>query len=213
MTSGGEDYSKNVFINCPFDSKYKKLLRPILFTIIYLGYNPRIASERSDSGEARFAKICEIISASKFSIHDISRLKASKKSEYYRLNMPFELGVDTGCRFFGNNKFKEKRCIIFEKERYSYQKALSDLSGFDIKAHNNSPRKVIEELRHWFVENDRITADSATVIWDNFNLFMTDFELTTTTKGYEKKDIQNMPDNEFVHFIKEWLSSRGNKVS
>ena len=58
MTSDGEDFSRNVFINCPFDAKYSKLLRPILFTIIYLGYNPRIASERSDSGEARFSIIC-----------------------------------------------------------------------------------------------------------------------------------------------------------
>src|SRR6266404_2208861 len=30
-------FSKNVFINCPFDSEYNSLLRPILFTIIYLG--------------------------------------------------------------------------------------------------------------------------------------------------------------------------------
>ena len=78
MTSDDEDFSKNVFINCSFDSKYTKLLRPILFTIIYLGYNPRIASERSDSGEARFTKICKLVSESKFSIHEISRLRASK---------------------------------------------------------------------------------------------------------------------------------------
>ncbi|MGO9620326.1 MAG: hypothetical protein ACLPT6_02850 [Desulfobaccales bacterium] len=205
MISDGEDFSKNIFINCPFDSKYTKLLRPILFTIIYLGYNPRIASERSDSGEARFTKICELIGNSKFSIHDISRLKASKKLEYYRLNMPYELGVDIGCRLFGSDKFKEKRCIIFEKDKYSYQKALSDLSGFDIKAHNNKPRKIIEELRYWFVENDAIMPDSATIIWDNFNLFMTDFELTTTAKGYEQKDIQKMPIHEFIYFIKKWL--------
>lgn len=208
MTSHGEDFSRNVFINCPFDSKYSKLLRPILFTIIYLGYNPRIASERSDSGEARFGKICELIGDSKFSIHDISRLKASKKLEYYRLNMPYELGVDIGCRLFGSDKFKEKRCIIFEKEKYSYQKALSDLAGFDIKAHNNKPRKIIEELRHWFVENDAIMTDSATTIWDNFNLFMTDFELITTAKGYEQKDIQTMGVHEFIHFIKEWFSKK-----
>lgn len=206
MTSD-EDFSKNVFINCPFDSKYSKLLRPILFTIIYLGYIPHIASERSDSGEVRFNKICKLISESRFSIHDISRLKASKKLEYFRLNMPFELGIDIGCRLFGNDKVKGKRCIIFEKERYSYQKALSDLSGFDIKAHNDKPRKIVEELRHWFVENDAIVAESATIIWDNFNLFMTDFELTATTKGYEQKDIKKMGVPEFVYFIKKWLGN------
>lgn len=206
MTLENEDFFKNVFINCPFDSQYTKLLRPILFTIIYLGYNPRIASERSDSSEARFIKICELISESKFSIHDISRLKASKKSGYSRLNMPFELGVDIGCKLFGNDKVKTKRCVIFEKERYSYQKALSDLSGFDVKAHNNRPKKIIEELSNWFFEIDGIMADSPTIIWDNFHLFMTDFELTATTKGYEKKDIQKMPVPKIMYFIKEWLS-------
>jgi len=208
MTSDDENFLKNVFINCPFDSHYTKLLRPILFTVIYLGYNPRIASERSDSGEARFTKIRELISESKFSIHDISRLKAVKKLEYYRLNMPFELGIDIGCRLFGNDKYRAKQCIIFEKEKYSYQKALSDLSGFDIKAHNHKPKKIIEELRHWFVENDRIMADTATRIWDNFNLFMTDFELTATARGYEERDIQNMGVQEFINFINEWLKEK-----
>jgi len=30
-------YEWNVFINCPFDKEYFPLLRPLLFTIIYLG--------------------------------------------------------------------------------------------------------------------------------------------------------------------------------
>lgn len=208
MTPGDEDFPKNVFINCPFDSSYTKLLRPIIFTIMYLGYNPRIASKRSDSGEARFSKICDLIINSKYSIHDISRLRARKKLEYSRLNMPFELGVDIGCRYFGNDKLKEKRCVIFEKVKYSYQIALSDLSGFDIKAHNNKPKKIVEELRNWFVENDENTVASATIIWDNFNLFMTDYESTTTAKGFEPKDIQKMGVREFINYIIEWLAKK-----
>jgi hypothetical protein len=45
----GADFELNVFINCPFDEQYYPLLRPLLFTVVYLGFNPRIASERSDS--------------------------------------------------------------------------------------------------------------------------------------------------------------------
>jgi hypothetical protein len=55
------DFEKNVFINCPFDSDYYPLLRPLLFTIVYLGFNPKIALERSDSGEQRIDKICELL--------------------------------------------------------------------------------------------------------------------------------------------------------
>jgi hypothetical protein len=58
-------FDDNVFINCPFDREYYGLLRPILFTVIYLGLQPRIALERSDSGEARIEKILELIQESK----------------------------------------------------------------------------------------------------------------------------------------------------
>jgi len=111
------NFSNNVFINCPFDSDYISLLRPLLFTILYLGYNPRIASERSDSGEARFQKICELIEQSRISIHDLSRIRSVKKGEYYRLNMPFELGIDIGCRRYKNGQTKKKKCLILEKRK------------------------------------------------------------------------------------------------
>src|SRR5690625_3567196 len=42
-------FENNVFINCPFDEDYYSLLRPLLFTIVYLGYNPKIATERADN--------------------------------------------------------------------------------------------------------------------------------------------------------------------
>jgi len=44
-------FNRNVFINCPFDSQYSSFLRPILFTIIYFGFAPQIASQTADSGE------------------------------------------------------------------------------------------------------------------------------------------------------------------
>ena len=91
MNSSGLDFSRNVFINCPFDPEYIPLLRPLLFTVLFLNYNPRIASERFDSGEARINKICELIKCSRYSIHDISRIRSKKRGEYYRLNMPLEL--------------------------------------------------------------------------------------------------------------------------
>ncbi|HEX8266252.1 MAG TPA: hypothetical protein VF596_12655, partial [Pyrinomonadaceae bacterium] len=83
--SSDSDFEKNIFINCPFDDEYRILLQPLLFTIIYFNFNPRIATERSDSGEQRIDKICELIKSSKYSIHDLSRLQAKKKKEFYRL--------------------------------------------------------------------------------------------------------------------------------
>jgi len=111
------DYEKNVFINCPFDDEYLSLLRPILFTIIYLGFIPRISLESFDSGKPRFNKICELIEQSKYSIHDLSRIKARKKGEYFRLNMPFELGLDIGCRIFQKEKYSDKKHLIPRKRK------------------------------------------------------------------------------------------------
>lgn len=204
------DFSKNVFINCPFDDQYIPLLKSILFTIIYLGFTPRIALERFDSGEARINKIIDLIKASKFSIHDLSRIKSSKKSEYFRLNMSFELGVDIGCRIFKDGQAKDKKCLILEKERYRYQKALSDLSNSDIKSHDNEPEEVIRQIRDWFVVNELERADSGTIIWDSFNKFMADFYLKREKEGFQEKDIQRMPIPEFIRFINEWIIERRN---
>lgn len=66
-------FEENVFVNCPFDQQYLPLLRPLLFTVIYLGLKPRIALEAMDSGQARLDKIVGLIRDSKFSIHDLSQ--------------------------------------------------------------------------------------------------------------------------------------------
>lgn len=77
-------FSNSVFINCPFDREYYTLLRPLIYTLLYNGFNPRIATENSDSGQLRADKLIELIKSSKYSIHDLSRLQASEKNEIFR---------------------------------------------------------------------------------------------------------------------------------
>lgn len=201
-------FSKNVFVNCPFDSQYEPLLRPLLFTVLYLGYNPRIASERFDSFEQRIDKISELIENSKFTVHDISRMQASRKNELFRLNMPFELGIDYGCRLFKEGDTRNKICLVLDKERYRYHRALSDLSGVDIKEHHNEPEEIVIQIRNWFVENELAKADSATRIWDSFSEFMADFYEKREKEGFKDRDLQKMPTPEYINFIKEWLNRR-----
>ena len=78
-----EEFNKNIFVNCPFDEDYKPLLKSLLFTIIYCGFNPRIALERFDSGEGRLSKIKELIDSSIYSIHDLSRIKSNRTIYFY----------------------------------------------------------------------------------------------------------------------------------
>lgn len=200
------EFEKNVFINCPFDPEYYPLLRPLLFTIVYLGFNPKIALERSDSGEQRIDKICELIKKSKYSIHDLSRLKSNKRGEFYRLNMPFELGVDYGSRRFALNYLKRKKYLILEKGTFDYRKALSDISGVDIKNHNNKPAKVVQAIRNWFVETVGLkNVAGPTAIWYKFNDFTSDFYTRRKSEGFSDEDLDMMPVREYINFIRRWL--------
>ena len=208
--SGAREHSGfayNVFINCPFDEAYHPLLRPLLFTVIYLGYNPRIATERSDSAENRIDKISGLIRDSKYSIHDLSRLKAAEAGEFSRMNMPFELGIEYGCRLFGPAPMDSKQCLLLEKKRYDFMKALSDLSGVDIKDHANEPDEVVRAVHNWFVETVGLRGvDSPTVIWDKFNYFASDFYDARKSEGFTDDDLNMMPVPEYIDFIKDWVA-------
>lgn len=147
----GGDFEKNVFVNCPFDDDFRQLLLGIVFTIIYFGYKPRLSLERADSAESRIQKILGLIEESKFGIHDLSRMVSKGKDEHYRMNMPFELGIDYGCQKLKDGKWSQKKILILEKERYRFQKAISDLSGSDIKHHDDEVDKAINAVRDWLV--------------------------------------------------------------
>jgi hypothetical protein len=200
------EFHKNVFINCPFDDEYRLLLRALLFTVACLGFNPKIALESSDSGEIRLSKICTLIRDSKYSIHDLSRLQSKSADEFYRLNMPFELGIDYGCRQYSSNHLREKRCLILERERFNFMKAISDLSGVDIKNHKNEPAHLVREVRNWFVETVGVRGiASPTVLWYRFNGFMLDFHDKRKAEGFSDEDLDMMPVPEFITFIQEWV--------
>jgi hypothetical protein len=201
-------FNVSVFINCPFDEEYKTLLRPMLFTLVYVGLTPRLASEESDSLEQRIEKILRLIKACKYSIHDLSRLKADKPKQFFRMNMPFELGVDYGCRRIASNHLRTKRSLILEKKRYDIQKALSDLNGVDIKSHDNNPARTVQALQHWLIETVGLTkVDSPSVIWDKFNKFNYDFYERRKAQGYSKGDLKMMPVPLYIQFIKQWITA------
>lgn len=143
------DFNKDVFINCPFDDKYASLFHAMIFTVHDVGFRPRCALEESNAGTVRFTKILEIISECKYGIHDLSRTELDIGSRLPRFNMPLELGVDLGCKAFGNLHQKEKVLLILDVKPYRYQKFVSDISGQDIKAHGRNVKQLIEIVRNW----------------------------------------------------------------
>jgi len=198
-------FKDNVFVNCPFDDEYLALLRPILFTIIYLGLKPRIALEAMDAGEARLDKIVGLIAESKFAIHDISRIEAARAGDLYRLNMPFELGIDFGCRKFGRGQLKEKRSLVLEAERYRYKAALSDLAGVDIESHDNDPYKVAGIVRNWLKNTCHFPAAGPSKITSAFTDFMADNFDKLTSDGFSPTDIETLQVAELIECMEEWV--------
>lgn len=173
-----------------------------------LGFSPRIATERSDSGENRIDKICGLIRQSKYSIHDLSRLRAGGVGEFYRMNMPFELGIEYGCRLFGHAPMNEKRCLILEKDLHEFRKALSDLSGIDVKRHDDEPEGVIRAVRDWFVETVGLRRiASPTVLWFRFTDFASDFYDARKKEGFSDDDLNMMPVPEYIDFIRSWVET------
>src|SRR5579875_1306559 len=166
-------YTDSIFINCPFDDEYADLLRALVFTIYRCGFVPRSALEEDDASDLRIEKIVRLIEKCKYGIHDISRTELDHKTSLPRFNMPFELGIFWGAKKFGKKIHKEKTALIFEKEKYNYQKYFSDLNGVDVKAHGNNVEQIISAVRNWLhTTSGRKTIPSAEIIRKNFVEFI-----------------------------------------
>jgi len=112
------------------------------------GLRPRCALEVSDAGEVRITKIARIVKSCRWGIHDGSctGLDANKLP---RFNMPLELGLFLGAKWFAPSPQIRKSCLILDVEKYRYQKFISDVAGQDIAAHGDDPSKAIRAVRDW----------------------------------------------------------------
>ena len=142
-------YEDSVFLNVPFDRKYARLFDALVFAVHDCGFTARSALEVEDSGQARVEKILNIIEQSKFGIHDISRAGIDRTTRLARFNMPLELGFFLGAKRYGSARDRDKCCLILDRERFRYRNFCSDISGQDIRAHNDQPRDAIRAVRDW----------------------------------------------------------------
>jgi hypothetical protein len=197
--------SKKVFINCPFDNHFFPLLKSLLFTLIYLDFEPQI-SETADCGQVRINRIKKLMKNSQYSIHDLSRMDALKKGELPRFNMPFECGMDFGFKLSGKKVMNKKKFLILEKKKYRYQKVISDISGNDIRSHKNNPENLIRATRDWFAINNT-KADYAKEIWLAYNEFIFDYEGIIASKGCNPNDIFSLTFKDVIINMRTWIKN------
>jgi hypothetical protein len=197
-------FDTNVFINCPFDAEYNTLQRPLIYTIIHLGLEPQLSQTKS-SAITRIEQIKKLIRESKFSIHDLSRCKPIESNQLPRFNMPFELGLDMGCFEYGGRKFRDKKVLILETDRYHYQKVLSDIAGQDIENHNDNPKTLVNKVRNWFSCLDNVKTYPETIdIWKAYNEFINDLSKKLW------RDLDDIIVADFIKLAKNWVQKLKN---
>ena len=200
-------FEKCVFVNCPFDPEFRQIMLAMVFTIKRLNFFPRLALERNNSAESRIRKIVDLIDESKFGLHDLSRMESKKANELARMNMPFELGIDYGCKHMKGGKWSDKRILVLDTSQYRYQAALSDLAGSDIRSHNNDAKTAIREVRDWLVTESLGTGPSFRALWSDFNYFNAFLADRLEEIGSEPEDIDEMPVPEVMHYMEEWFDA------
>lgn len=198
-------FDRSVFLNCPFDEEFSPILQAIAFCITDMGFQPRLAPENADNAQNRLDRIVELIRASKYGIHDLSRCKSTGPDQYSRMNMPFELGLDHGCARFGHTAESGKAILVLEATRYDFQKTLSDISGWDIAAHGHDHIKAVKAVRNWLVHIANADPVGPTRILDNYATFQEWYLERERYRGSSDEDIMEYPTIQVVKAMREWV--------
>jgi hypothetical protein len=199
-------YRRNVFINCPLDADFEPLRNAIVFAVFDCGFVPRCALESSNGHEVRFEKIKNLIRNSRFGIHDISRTELDLANGLPRFNMPLELGVFIGAATYGNGQVRDKCLLIVDRERYRYQKFISDISGQDIFAHENSTVKLIACVREWLAsESGEAGIPGGAHLAKRFAQFSVELPKFCECARIR---VDELTFTEYTKFISNWAASR-----
>jgi len=199
------DYDHNVFINCPFDGPYRSLLYALVFAVHDCGFRARCALEVDDAGLVRIDNIIGLIRECRFGIHDISRTELDEANGLPRFNMPLELGLYLGAMKYGSGRQRQKHSLILDRERYRYQKFISDISGQDVKAHGDEREVAIRHVRDW-LNNSPVDAGimkpGAKKMSERYERFME--ELPELCERFHL-DVEDLTFIDFRTLLVEWL--------
>ena len=196
-----------VFLNVPFDTGYRPLFEAMVFAVFECGFQPRCALEATDAGQVRVQKIAAIIGECALGIHDISRTELDLQSRLPRFNMPFELGLFLGAKWFGDDTQRRKNTLILDRERYRYQQFISDIAGQDIKAHHHRPEALIQAVRNWLRDTQpQRPMPSGTVIAGRYGQFRKQLPFWCRQQKLEEPELQF---NDYAFLIWRWIETHG----
>jgi hypothetical protein len=139
----------SVFLNIPYDPAYEEHF--LAYVAGVTAFDPRATLEFT-GGERRLDRIFKLVSACKYSFHDLSHVKLDRTLPATpRFNMPFELGLIVGWQYAapsGHDWF------VCESSRHRLQKSLSDLNGTDPFVYGAEPSGILREVRNALARQD-----------------------------------------------------------
>lgn len=144
----GSIHSDTVFLNIPYDQKFRSLYLAYIAGIVHLGLVPRVTLGLP-GGARRLDKILAEIQGCRYSIHDLSRVGLDRNPPFAtpRFNMPFELGLAVAWE---KSNPGVHDWFLFEAKDHRIQKSLSDLNGTDPQIHGGTAAGVLRELSNIF---------------------------------------------------------------
>ena len=144
----------SVFLNIPYDEKFKKLYLAYVSGLVSLGLNPKVTLA-IPGGVTRLDRIFSLIRSCRYSLHDLSRVELDRNDPPTpRFNMPMELGMSVAWAKL--NPSEHTWCVFESMERRA-QKSISDLNGTDCNIHGGSQEGVMRELCNAFVRRKQRT--------------------------------------------------------
>lgn len=177
----------------------------LIFAVHDCGFVAQSTLESEDATEVRIQKLYQLISESKYGIHDISRTSLDDKNHLPRFNMPLELGIFLGAKKYGAGRHRQKRALVLDHDRYRYQKFCSDLAGQDIQAHDNRTREVIRCVRNWLHRSPDTTGQilpSSDFIYNRYRQFRRQLPRLGKPFGLKINDLQF---NDYTTLVSGWL--------
>ncbi|MBI3652003.1 MAG: hypothetical protein HY231_13365 [Acidobacteria bacterium] len=199
MPATSHDFNTSVFVNCPFDRQYQSLFEAMIFTVQLSGFKPRCAREESDSGDIRLRKLARIISECRYGIHDISRVQP----QIPRFNMPLELGMDLGCRYYGSPRQRRKQLLILDSDPHRYLRTISDLRGQDIESHHDDQQAVIQVVRNFlYTSADNHGIPGGRYIYRKFLEFQSELPSICRSSHLRRNEVVF---KQLVVITQEWL--------
>jgi hypothetical protein len=198
--------TNSIFINCPFDDAYKPLFDAIIFAVFDCGFVARCTLEDGDSGSSRMYKIFRLVEGSRYAIHDISCTETNENG-LPRFNMPLELGVFLGAKYSGGKTYKRKQCVVLDREEYRYQEFISDISGYDIRSHNDDVNDAVKEVVGRIRgASKRLTIPGGKAIVNRYKRFQSQLPELCEELSIEQEELEF---NDYATLVSSWLKENG----